>query len=72
MAISRERARVEREGKTESFESGGVRHRGVTGAVGLRMEVGSRKDESALGMDFVRWNEGERWDVRKDEVAKSF
>ena len=70
--MRRESASVEREGRRASFESWEVRARGVKGVCGARSEVGRRKDESAVGMDFVRAKVGARWVVRKDGVAKSF
>lgn len=73
MAISSERASVDSEGRRASFESGAVRDVGVKGVSGAREEVGSRKDESAVGMDLVRWKVGARWVVRNGEgCVKSF
>lgn len=69
--MSRERASVEREGRRASLESEGVRARGVKVVCGARSEVGRRKDWIAFGMDFVRWNVGERCVVRKEGVVKS-
>lgn len=69
--MRRERARVLREGRSESFESGAVSGVGVKRVLGAREEVGSRKLVSAVGTDLVRWKEGARWVVRKVGVAKS-
>jgi hypothetical protein len=71
VAMSRESARVEREGRRESFESGDVSEgKGANAVLGARVAVGRRKDERAPGMDFVRWYVGARWVVRKEADAK--
>lgn len=70
--MRRERARVLREGRMESLESGGVREEGWKAVLGARVAVGRRKEVSAEGMDLVRWNVGARWVAMKEGDAKSF
>jgi len=61
VAMRRERASVLNEGRMDNFESGAQREEvGVNVALGARVAVGSKKDVTTEGTDFVRWKAGAR------------